>query len=97
MEKLELIVAVMIAVAAALVALGLYLLLFELTTGKLRPNVSRDLGKALSGMRGFLRRRLPLVVVFVVAVALVALAMRFFDVWSAPIEQLIGGILRRER
>jgi hypothetical protein len=97
MEKLELIVAVVIAAAAALLALGLYLLLFEISTGRLRPNVSRDLSKALSSVRGFLRRRLPLVVVFLVAIALVALAMRFFDVWSAPIEQLIGGIFRRER
>lgn len=91
MKQQELVLAFVIALVSALVALGLYLWLFEISTGKLKTSVSRSGARAASVVLGFLRKRTALLVGVLVAAGMIILAARYFDVLS----ELVRGLLRR--
>lgn len=91
MKQLELIVAFVIAIAGAFVGLGLYLWLFDISTGKLKTSVSRSGAKIVADVTRFLGKRALLIAGLLVAGVVVVLAIRYFE----SLSELAKSLMRR--
>ena len=97
MGKAELTVAVLVAGAATLACFGLYVSLFDLSTGRLRTGVARGGAKAGAYVAGVLRRRGVLLLVLAAVAVVLVLLNAYFKGWAGPIRDLLGRVLAFRR